>query len=231
MKQFILLLLLLWSFSSSAADFPPPFTAKYTLYAAGITIGEGTRQLSQRDEDWVFESRSQTTGWAAQLRDDKIFESTRFTVAASQVRPLEYQFQQINSKKQKHVHIHFDWLTKIAKNVVDSPWEVVLNDDTLDSLLYQVVIMRDLQQGKRDLHYQVVDRGKIKAYLPEFQGEEQISTGVGKLNTLRYRYNSPDGKRQTTLWCAPKLHYLVVQVEHNENGLLIKTVLNGVSGL
>lgn len=231
MKKFLLFVLLLWSFSSQAADFPPAFTAKYTLYAAGITIGEGTRRLSQRDDHWVFESSSRTTGWAAKLRDDKMTESTQFTVAADQVRPLEYQFQQISSKKQKHVHIHFDWIAKRAKNIADSPWEVALSDDTLDSLLYQVVIMRDLQQGQRDLHYQVVDRGKVKNYVPEFQGEEQISTGVGQLNTLRYRYDSPDGKRYTTLWCAPKLHYLVVQVEHNENGLLIKTVLNSVSGL
>lgn len=231
MKKFILWSLLLWSVTGWASDFPPPFTAKYTLYAAGLTVGEGTRQLSQQGEYWIFESRSQTTGWAARLRDDKIIESTRFTVAAAQVRPLVYQYQQINSKKQKYVHIQFDWYAKIAKNVADSPWEVAITDDTLDSLLYQVVIMQDLQRGQRELRYQVADRGKIKVYAPEFQGEELISTGMGKLKTLRYRYNSPDGKRHTTLWCAPQLHYLVVQVEHDENGLLIKTVLNSVNGL
>jgi len=106
-----------------------------------------------------------------------------------------------------------------------------LVDDTLDSLLYQVVIMRDLQQGKRDLSYQIADRAKIKTYAAEFQGEDVITTGVGKLTTLRYRYDSTDGKRHTTLWCAPKLHYLVVQVEHDEKGLVIKTVLDSVTGL
>ncbi|MEZ5671654.1 MAG: DUF3108 domain-containing protein [Thiotrichaceae bacterium] len=109
--------------------------------------------------------------------------------------------------------------------------EVALLDDTLDSLLYQVVIMGDLQQGKRDLSYRIADRAKIKTYTAEFQSEETINTGMGKLNTLRYRYDSPDGKRHTTLWCAPQLHYLVVQVEHEEKGLLIKTVLDKVTGL
>lgn len=231
MKKFILWSLLLWSVTGWAGDFPPPFTAKYTLYAAGLTVGEGTRQLSQQGEHWVFESHSQTTGWAARLRDDKIIESSQFTVEAAQVRPLVYEYRQINSKKQKHVHIQFDWNAKIAKNVADSPWEIAITDTTLDSLLYQVVIMQDLQQGQRELRYQVADRGKIKVYAPEFQGEEYINTGIGQLKTLRYRYHSPDGKRHTTLWCAPQLHYLVVQVEHDENGLLIKTVLNSVNGL
>lgn len=212
-------------------DFPPPFTAKYTLYAAGLPIGEGTRRLFAKGDHWVFESNSHTAGVLATIRDDKIQEFSEFMVTATEVRPLNYEFHQTGSKKQKHLHIVFDWEARVAKNIADSPWEVALLDDTLDSLLYQAVIMRDLQNGQRKLTYHIADRAKIKTYTAEFQAEESITTGVGKLNTLRYRYDSPDGKRHTTLWCAPQLHYLVVQVEYDEKGLLIKTVLDHVTGL
>jgi Protein of unknown function (DUF3108) len=231
MRKFIMLCLLFCSMTTGATDFVPPFTAKYTLYTAGLPIGEGTRRLFVKNDHWVFESQSHTTGILAAVRDDQIAELTEFTVNATQVRPLNYEFHQTGSKKQKHVRITFDWKARIAKNIADAPWEVALVDDTLDSLLYQVVIMRDLQQGKRDLSYQIADRAKIKTYAAEFQGEDVITTGVGKLTTLRYRYDSTDGKRHTTLWCAPKLHYLVVQVEHDEKGLVIKTVLDSVTGL
>ncbi len=231
MHKFIMLCLLFCSMTTWATDFVPPFTAKYTLYTAGLPIGEGTRRLSVKDDHWLFESQSHTTGVLAAVRDDQIAELTEFTVNATEVRPLNYEFHQTGSKKQKHVHIIFDWKARIAKNIADAPWEVALVDDTLDSLLYQVVIMRDLQQGKRNLSYQIADRAKIKTYAAEFQGEEVVTTGVGKLTALRYRYDSPDGKRHTTLWCAPKLHYLVVQVAHDEKGLVIKTVLDSVTGL
>lgn len=232
MYKFIMLGLLFCSMTTWATpDFPPPFTAKYTLYVAGLPIGEGTRRLFAQNDHWVFESKSHTLGVLAAIRDDKIEELTEFVVTATQIRPLNYEFHQTGSKKQKHVHIKFDWDARVAKNIADSPWEVELLDDTLDSLLYQVVIMGDLQQGKRDLSYHIADRAKIKTYTAEFQSEETINTGMGKLNTLRYRYDSSDGKRHTTLWCAPQLHYLVVQVEHDEKGLLIKTVLDKVTGL
>jgi|JFJP01.1.fsa_nt_gi hypothetical protein len=232
MHKFIMLCLLFCSVTTWAkSDFVPPFVANYTLYTAGLQIGKGTRRLFTEGERWIFESKSHTTGVLAAVRDDKIEELTEFTAIATKVRPLNYEFHQIGSKKQKHVHIKFDWNARVAKNIADSPWEVELLDDTLDSLLYQVVIMRDLQQGKRELAYRIADRAKIKTYAAEFQGEDVVTTGIGKLETVRYRYDSPDGKRHTTLWCAPKLHYLVVQVEHDEKGLLIKTVLDSVTGL
>ncbi len=56
---------------------------------------------------------------------------------------------------------------------------------------------------------------------------------MGELETLKYqRISTSNKKRRTTLWCAPSLHYLPVQVEHIEaNGDVFSMVLQSVEGL
>lgn len=235
-KLTIISLLLLCSYSLPAFpanDFPAPFTADYKLYARGLPIGEGARRLyQQQDGKLVFESKTLTTGVLALFRDDKIEERSIFTLDQGNIRPLEYTYDHTGSKKQKHVHLTFDWQNHKVKNTGSQTWELPLQKGTLDDQLYQIVLMQDLQQGKRQLSYTVADDDKkIKVYTPTYIGKELVKTGIGELETLKYQRLSADKKRQTTLWCAPALHYLPVQVEHLEKGEVVTMILQTVTGL
>ena len=234
-KVLTALLLFLGSHYLAVADdyFPPPFSAQYKLYARGFAIGEGTRRLYQQpDGKMVYEAKTLTTGVLALFRDDKIEERSLFSLTpAGKIQPLEYSLDHTGSKKQKHVHITFDWPLKKAKNTADSPWELTIPEGTLDDQLYQIALMQDLQQGKRELSYTVADDGKIKVYRPTFVSEEKVRTDLGEFNTLKYERVSSDKKRRTTLWCAPVLHYLPVQVEHLEKGDTVRMVLQSLEGL
>jgi hypothetical protein len=180
----------------------------------------------------AYEAKTLTTGVLALFRDDKIEERSLFSLTpAGKIQPLEYSLDHTGSKKQKHVHITFDWPLKKAKNTADSPWELTIPEGTLDDQLYQIALMQDLQQGKRELSYTVADDGKIKVYSPTFVGEEKVRTDLGEFNTLKYERVSSDKKRRTTLWCAPVLHYLPVQVEHLEKGDAVRMVLQSLEGL
>ncbi|EIJ43027.1 Protein of unknown function (DUF3108) [Beggiatoa alba B18LD] len=218
-----------------AADnhFPPNFTANYTVYAKGITVGEGTRRLSRlADGRYYFEAQSHTVGVAALFRDDTLEEKSIFELIDNQARPLEYVYNQSSSRKPKFVHIKFDWANHLAKNIApDKPWEIPIENGTVDMMLYQVILMQELQAGKRDLQYRIVDKGEVKTYIPRYLGDEQIDTGIGKLQTLKYERISENGKRKTTIWAAPKLHYLPVRVEHEERGDTFSLVLDTVEGL
>jgi len=232
MKNIMLALLLLWSYPLLAiGELPPPFVAKYKLYAKGIPIGEGSRSLSQEGNKFIFRGETHTTGMLALFRDDKIQEKSIFTVNQGHVQPLEYTYDHEGSKKQKHLAISFDWQNKVAKNSADQPWEVPLVEGILDDQVYLIAVMQELQQGKRQLSYQVADDGKIKTYIPTYLGEEKIKTGVGELATLKYEHESANKKRKTTLWCAPLLHYLPVQIEHLEKGDTVRMTLQQVEGL
>ena len=92
--------------------------------------------------------------------------------------------------------------------------------------------MQELQQGKRQLQYQVINKGHISTYTPTLLGKETVKTGTGELETLKYERLASNQERRTTLWCAPQLHYLPVRVEHVERANeVFSLVLESVQGL
>ena len=236
MKQVFIGLFLLWSSTLYGADFfPPPFTAKYTLYAKGFSVGEGTRTLGfSRDGKLQFESLGKTTGILSWFKKIELTERTIFTREDGKIRPVEYTYRQTGSKPRTS-KVSFDWVKKVAKNTFKGQTKYIkqLEEGTLDKLLYQVVLMEELKQGKRQLEYKVVNKGEISVYTPEFLGKADVDTGVGKLATLKYHQpSSSNKKRHTTLWCAPSLHYLPVQIEHvDTDGDVFRMVLQSVVGL
>lgn len=96
--------------------------------------------------------------------------------------------------------------------------QVKLDSDYLDKLTYQIQLQRDLIRGKTPLQYQVIDRGKIKQYNFEIMGEEIVDTALGPINTVKVHRVRKDSDRETYLWFAPQMNYLLVQIWQNEDG-------------
>lgn len=235
MKKVFIGLFLLWNCALYAADdFPPPFTAQYRVYADGLPVGKGTRTLSVRQDGKLqFESVAKTTGLVSLFKKIRLEERTVFTQEDGKIRSFEYSYRQTGSKD-RFSSVFFDWLQGVAKNTFKGKTKAIpLEEGTLDKLLYQVVVMQELKQGKRQLEYKIANKGKISVYIPTLLGKVRIKTGLGELETLKYqRVSTSNKKRRTTLWCAPSLHYLPVQVEHVEaNGDVFSMVLQSVEGL
>lgn len=216
----------------SAETLPPPFSAQYSLYFKGIPTGEGTRSLTYLENgQFKFSSFAKVTGLAALFQQGDIEEFTRFEQIEGQLRPLEYVYQQ-NGRAPRNKRVLFDWTNQLAKSTYkEKTYELRLETGVLDSLLYQLIFMQDLVLGKQEFNYSVVDKDKIKVYTPKFIGREQIESGMGKLDTLKYERVSEDKERRTTFWCAPSLRYLPVRVEHLERGDVLSMVLESVQVL
>ncbi|MDM8569704.1 DUF3108 domain-containing protein [Thiotrichales bacterium HSG1] len=229
--QKIIILMLLFNSVWAVDNFPPPFTAKYSLYAKGIPVGKGTRSLiAHKNGNFEFKSTAKTTGLAAFFRKMNIEETSLFVKTNGKIQPLKYVYRQ-TGKKFRLKTVIFDWLKNIATSKFKDKTSLIsLKDKTLDKLLYQLVLMQELQQGKRNLRYRVASKDKITTYVPKFVGTEYIETGIGELETVKYERVSSN--RRTSLWCATKLHYLPVQVEHVEkNGDVFLMLLQWVQGL
>lgn len=230
----IISLLLLWHCSLYANDnFPPPFRAEYTLYVRGIPIGKGIQTLSVlQDGKFMFETIGKTSGLVSIFQDIQIEERSVFKRQDGQVYPLEYAYRQ-TGRKARFSTLLFDWENNKAVNTFKGETkEIILQKGTLDRVVYQVVLMQELKQGKRELQYKVAHKGRIKIYTPNLLGIERVKTGLGEYETLKYERISTDGERRTTLWCAPPLHYLPIRVEHvEEDGEVFSLVLQSVTGL
>jgi hypothetical protein len=230
----VISLLLLWQGGLYASDdFPPPFRAEYTLYVRGIPIGKGVQTLSVlQDGKFMFETIGETSSLVSIFQDIRIEERSVFKRQANQVYPLEYTYRQTGNKARFNTLL-FDWESNKAVNTFKGKiQEIVLQKGTLDRIVYQVVLMQELKQGKRELQYKVAHKGKISIYTPTYLGIERVKTGIGEYETLKYQRISSDGERQTTLWCTPALHYLPARVEHvEEDGEVFRLVLQSVTGL
>jgi len=234
MKSLLCSLLILLTPSLWAADYIPDFSAKYSVQLNGLQAGELKRSLStEANGVRHFKTKSQAEGVFAFFKPDLVEESSRFQADASSLLPLSYLYQRTGGKKEKYLSLKFDWIQqKVHIDDKKHPWSLNIEANTLDKLSYQIALMGDLSPNKTDYSYQIADGGKVKTYNIKVLGEEIINTPLGKINTLKLMRmrDTPKG-RQTTLWCAPDLHYMPVKLQHKEKGSTFTALLSQLKGI
>ncbi len=211
----------------SMADTPPTpaslpmFTARYQLSVLGLPFAQAERRLERAsDNEYRLSSHAQTTGVLSWVRDDVIKETSRWRFSDHQLQPLHYSFAHLSSKRQRHREISFDWDQLQARSSKDKEhWVLNLQPGTLDMLLSQLALTWQLLQNPTptDFNYIIAHNDKVKTYRIQFNGEEELDTALGVLRTFKFTRRDPHNeKRSSVLWCAPKLHYLPVRIEHTE---------------
>lgn len=230
-QQFALVLLgLLPGFAVTAdTGLPDPFEAEYVLYSHGLEVAHITRVLEkQPDGTYALISNSKTTGVVSLIRDDRIHERSHWRQTNSGLQPLQYVYDHSGRKRNRQVHIDFNWDNHKARVEINNDhWHMDLEPGTLDKLLYQLALMRDLKNnGHQQTSYRVADGGSIRDYDFEPMGGETIETPFGEFETIKMARHRPDTDRETILWCARELGYLPVKVVHIEpDGLQTTTLL------
>lgn len=221
MKKIISLILLTLLPQWLLAQDIPDFSANYLVKLNGLQAGELKRVLvSNGDGTRLFSSSTQAKGAFAFFKPDLVEESSTFQSNGESILPLSYLYQRTGGKKEKYLHLDFDWQKqRVHINDKNQPWKLHIPENTLDKLVYQLALMSDLGSDKTQFSYQIADGGKIKTYQINTLETELVSTPLGEVQAvklIRLR-NKPSG-RQTILWCAPALHYLPVKLEHTEKG-------------
>lgn len=214
--------------------FPSPFKAEYSLHSKGLEVAHIERVFRPlADGTYIYESNSHTVGMLALFRDDRITERSHWRLTDDGFRPLEYRYKHRGSKKNRDVHIEFDWADKkVRMQVNDNHWQMALEPETLDKMLYQLAVMRDLQLGLDSFNYRVADGGRMKSYNFETFGNESVQTPYGDFQTLKVERFREDRERETILWCAKKLDYLPVKVVNIEpDGLKTTALLKSYTSL
>jgi hypothetical protein len=227
-------LLLLCLFTGSAYALPPQFTASYTLSSGNLELGETRRTLrAEGNGSLLFESTTVPKGFLSLVLHQQLLERSRLQHQAGRFRSLEYLYLRSGGDNAKRTHISFDWTRHTAQVVSnDRPRELVIPEGTLDPLGFQIALMQDLEQGKTEFTYPIADRRKIKTYDIRVIGEEQVNTPAGAFRTFKLKQLNQSGERDLSVWCAPALDYLPVQIEYREkDGRLYRSTLKSVQGI
>jgi len=199
----------------------PDFSANYLVRLNGLQAGELKRSLSTQENGVRhFTSETQAKGVFAFFKPDLVTESSTFQTAQNDIIPLSYLYQRTGGKKEKYLHLDFDWENqRVHIDDKKHPWSLDITINTLDKLVYQLALMSDLANNQTQFSYLIADGGKVKTYNIQILKHEVLSTPLGKIKTIKLiRQRDKSKGRQTILWCAPELNYLPIQLEHTEKG-------------
>ncbi len=212
------LVLLCCTSTVMAADNPfKPFRADYIVERDDEVIARTTLSLSASGNNrWRYRSSSEPTGWFASMLGAAVDEESEWTWADG-LKILSYRYDR--SGKEKHVQLLFNWQTMRVTNTINGdPWQMDIPDGTQDKLSINLALMAHLSRSEADISFPVADGGKLKTYDFKVIGRETISTALGNIQTVKVSRNKRGRKdRQATLWLAPDLNYLLVQMEKAES--------------
>jgi len=204
-----------------------PYRATYTnrVDAAISFSGEAIRELKQLN-DQTWEISVEASAMMANIR-----ESSQIKLENGQILPLQYDYKRRILTRNREAQLRFDWdAGHVTTDIDDKPWRMAIDPGIHDKLSYQLQMPFDLKAGLTTLEYLVADGGQKQVYRFQVTGEDEVETPAGTFTAVRVeRDRGEDSDRETLIWFAPELDYLVVrleQVEPNGNrfALLLKSV-------
>ncbi len=188
-----------------------PFEVSYTASVEkGISLnGSAKRTLAAYGEHGVWLFRTEVKSFIADIDESLILKWD-----GEKVVPLRYRYKLsgflIKTRKQS---IDFDWKKGIATGEYKGkPFKLELKEGALDPIGFQLQLYLDIKAGKRDMSYEVVDRGRYDTNTFAVIDEEPLVTDSGTISTIKAEKVREDSKRQTLMWFAPDNEYLLVRM-------------------
>lgn len=196
--------------------FLKPYTAVYsTVWKKGISLKvEGKQTLTKKDNNlWEFV-------FSADSMFASLDERSTFYVEKNHIVPTKYTYKSSAFGKKKAATLTFNWDKNFVRNdIKNKPWNLTINPKTLDKLSFQLQVRQDLKLGKNIFNYQIADGGRIKNWSFIRDDMENIETKLGQVSAIKViRTDNLHKGKKTSFWFAPKLDYLLVKLEHKEDG-------------
>lgn len=209
---------------------PAAFQANYSVAKGGMNLGNLHASLQYSGNKYQYHKFTKATGVAALLTGIKITENTSGLFSGQNIVPQNYLFNQSRRSKARIDKIQFS-----GKNVIGSyknqPYNIATPHGIQDRASLELVLARDLALNKTRLHYNVVERGRLKQYNFQKLGNEQVNTTAGNFNTIKVRVVRTGNKRETVFWMAPEIDFLPVKIRHKEKDDVITTVIKNYKKL
>jgi hypothetical protein len=193
-----------------------PFEASYQIFRSGKKHGEAKRYLKYDGEGYEL-GYSSKISWL--IFKDERKERSQFVIEQGRIKPTHYLMQRSGTGPSRHYELSLDWEQKQLKvEKAQTIKKVVWNDQWLDLLSFHGQIVLDLQQGKTDFVYDVLNRhGDNRTYKYKVGAEEWLSLPYGKVKALRIERYGQAPDKQVYAWLAPELDYVLVRLWQSED--------------
>jgi hypothetical protein len=225
MRRQAWLLILTLAFSPWLQAFEiAPYSASYKFNLDNKLSGTATRTLEKHGADlWRYT-------FAADASIATAKETSDFRFDGRTVTPLGYWQERKIFFSRKKARVQFDWRKRGGTGVRDdkAPVSYPLLPGTLDSLNMEIQLRRDLKDlGRLGGPYALATPKEISALTFVVNGEEILSTPLGKLKTIKVSRQHKDPARHTTFWLAKDYGYLPAKVVQQDDNALYTIELTG----
>ena len=194
------------------------FNAEYAVYRAGKQHGTAKRYLISTDQGYQL-GYSSDISWM--IFSDKREETSDFILTDGRIQPLRYIMRRSGTGPNRYYELNLDPAAKVlSEGKKRQPKAVNWQDDWQDQISYQLQLALDLQAGKTEFHYNVLNRnGNSKLYHYKVVAEEILPLPYGNVNTLRIARIEQNSDKQIYAWLAPELGYMLVRLWRGEDNV------------
>lgn len=203
---------------------PQAFQASYAVMKSGISLGDMNANLVYSNNQYTYLKQTKANGIAAFLSGDTLTERSSGVQRGAQLSTQQYLHHHKNKRKDRRDQFSFVTPTQVNGQYKNDGYSLTVPNGTIDPALLELRIMDDLK-ANRPLNYSVTEKGKLKNYRFQRLGKETLSLPAGKYACEKIRVIRDNGKRTTTIWLAPELDFVPVQISHNDEGSVIETQL------
>ena len=203
---------------TDAAVAVAPFSAHYQADWKTISVGTSDLELKQDAEPgrylytWTITARG-----VFRLYRDQVTQKSWLSITGDHVRPEKYRGEDGSSS----VDLDFDWNAGRVRGTSErKPVDLAIKDGTQDVMSIQVEVMLDLQKGAMPRTFQIIDKDELKEFNYTREGNANIRTALGNLDTIVVASRRTGNNRILRMWFAPSLGFVPVQAERTRDGKL-----------
>lgn len=222
-KARALAIIVLCSSSSnlSASETLVPYTASYKTTAMGLGMTLH-RELS-RDTEGGY-----TLSNKGRVLFLSIEETAQFRITDSRIigERFDYKLAGLGSRKRA---VRFEPEQRVIRSLRKKQWtEVPWVPDVYDRLSQQEQLRLELMASDSPpaaITFKVIDGPRVRERVMEWVGNERITVPAGSFDTWHFRQLRDNDKRESDIWVAPELAYLMVLTRHREDDSVISIEL------
>lgn len=206
-------LLVLATDTATATEDLKPFRASYKWIWHGLTVAESQLQLEQKDDTWIYHSRSEPRG-IGRMMSERPVQTSVMRVTAGGVQPLTYHADDGTSSTRRDADVTFDWTAGRIRGVYeDAQVDMAIVPGIQDDLSVQIALMVALLRGRAPERFLLLDGNSVRQYRYDRESEATLKTPIGEVATVVYGSRKEGSPRITRFWCAPSRGYIPMRVE------------------
>ncbi len=204
------------------------FENTYTAKLLGFSVEVTSRLTSLNDDNYELYFKADSL-----LGSVTEISNVRWNAVEQTVKPYHYSYRRASVGKNKDEELSFNWATHTVNNLKNN--KILPFDSTAkiqDHLSYQLQMRQDLIAGKSNFEYAITNGRKFKKYRFEIVEDEILKTPLGDVKTVKVKRSNTTDDTVIHAWFAKDFHYLLVQLQQEENGsaytiYLSKAAING----